>query len=213
MRKGAKVRLFAHICEHFSVNVEDACNDTPERHPIFSWLSPQQRLQLVREVMVGLLCPDEPLPPEIIQHYTTDLALVVAVIRTVTQFEIQEVEDYESVGDDLLDAYNDTTDNDRRIQMPEEREERVRNRDFISRQAEKNKKKLDRAQAGTDTSPVEVFQAPAIGSEPNHLNFHQRISATLSSLSSDHLYLRRLAVYTDRLSTLKRRKNSSGAFW
>jgi hypothetical protein len=40
------------------------CNDTPDEHPIFSWLSPQQRqrLQLVREGMVGLLCPDNALP-------------------------------------------------------------------------------------------------------------------------------------------------------
>jgi hypothetical protein len=38
--------------------------------------SPQQRLQLVSEVMVGLLCPVEPLPPETIQHFTTYLTLV-----------------------------------------------------------------------------------------------------------------------------------------
>jgi hypothetical protein len=78
---GAKARLFAHSCKNYSKAAENACNDTPDDHPIFSWLSPQQRLQLVSEVMVGLLCPDEPLPPETIQHYTTYQALV-AYIRT-----------------------------------------------------------------------------------------------------------------------------------
>jgi hypothetical protein len=179
---GAKARLFAHTCEQFSVNVEEACNDTPDEHPIFSWLSPQQRLQLVREVMVGLLCPDEPLPPETIQHYATYLALV-AMIRVEIQVEIDTVQDdAHLVGDDLLVVFDDPRDNDRMIQTPEERQERIRNRDLISRQAEKNKKKLDRAQVGTDTRPVEDFQAPDVGSEPNRLNIHQKIASTLSSL-------------------------------
>jgi hypothetical protein len=76
---GAEARLFAHICLNYSNAVEDACNDTPGEHPIFSWLSPQQRLQLVHEVMVGLLCPDEPLPPETIQHYTAYASLVATL--------------------------------------------------------------------------------------------------------------------------------------
>jgi hypothetical protein len=202
---GAKAHLFAYTCEHFSVNVEDACNDTPEGNPIFSWLSPQQRLQLVREVMVGLLCPDEPLPPETIQHYATYLALV-AIIRNETEFEIQGVDAFESIGDDLLDGYDDTPDNDHRIQTPKERAERLRNKDFISRQAEKNKKKIDRAQAGTDTRPVEEFQVPAVGSEPNRLNFHQRVSATSSSLfvgppvSVETRYLHRLLTDTEMMA-------------
>jgi hypothetical protein len=38
---GAKARLFAYVCERYSAEVEGACNDTPDEHPIFSWLSPQ----------------------------------------------------------------------------------------------------------------------------------------------------------------------------
>jgi hypothetical protein len=41
---------------------EHNCNDTPARLPIFSGLSPQQRVHIVKEVMVGLLCENEPLP-------------------------------------------------------------------------------------------------------------------------------------------------------
>jgi hypothetical protein len=143
--------------------------DTPAEHSIFSWLSPQQRLQLVHEVMVGLLYPDEPLPPETIQHYTTYLALV-AIIRTELEFEIET----------FHDGYDETTDDDRsRILTPEESEERIFNMDLISRQAEKNKKKIDCAQNGTCTRPVEELQAAA-ATEP--LNSAQRISSTLSSI-------------------------------
>jgi hypothetical protein len=163
---GAQARLFAYVCEYYSAEVEEACNDTPYAHPIFSWLSPQQRLQLVREVMVGLLCPDEPLPPETIQHYTTYLALV-ATIRTGIEVEI-----------DTFD-HNDTTE-DRR-QTPEEREENQRNLDLISRQAEKNKEKIDRSIAGTDTRPVEEFQAPA-EAEFNLADSMARVSSTMSTL-------------------------------
>jgi hypothetical protein len=178
---GAKARLFAHVCVEYSNVAEVGCNDTPCDHPIFSWLSPQQRLQLVHEVMVGLLCPDEPLPPETRQHCTTYLALV-ATIRTHVGVELDSVDDAD-VGDDLIDGYEDTT--EYRRQTPEEREERIRNMDLISRQAEKNKEKFDRAQArilesqaGMDTSPLEAFHVrPAADSD-----YESRVSSTMSAL-------------------------------
>jgi hypothetical protein len=183
---GAKARLFVQTCEHYSRVVENAGEETSEEHPIFSWLSPHQRLQLVREVMVGLLCPDEPLPPETIQHYTTYLALV-ATIRRGIEFEIYSAEQ-DSINDDLpLDGYDnnndtadddtaddDTTDDDK-IQTPEERR---RNWDLICRQAEKSKEKIDRSLAGTDTRLVEEFQAPA----PNRLDAAQKLSSSMSVL-------------------------------
>ena len=39
--------------------------------PIFSNLSKAQRLRLVGEVMIGVLCEEEPLPPNTIQHNAT----------------------------------------------------------------------------------------------------------------------------------------------
>jgi hypothetical protein len=171
---GAKARLFAHTCMHYSSAVEDACNDTPDEHPIFCWLSPQQRLQLVHEVMVGLLCPDEPLPPETIQHYTTYLALV-AIIQIEIEVEVDMVQ-FAEVGDDLLDGYEHTTEYPE--QTPEEREERNRNSDLISRQAEKNKEKLDRAQA---TNALEEFQAPA-EADFSLTDSVARVSSTRSAL-------------------------------
>ena len=179
---GAQARLFAYTCEYYSAEVEDAYNYMHDAYPIFSWLSPHQRIQLVREVMVGLLCPDEPLPPETSQHYSTYLALV-ATIRTGIDNEIYTDDEDGLVGDDLLDGYEDTTadnttDDDLRIQTLEEEEENRRNQDLISRQAEKSKNKIDKAHAGTDTRPVEEFQAPA----PDRLDAAQKLSSSMSAL-------------------------------
>jgi hypothetical protein len=175
---GAKARLFAYACEYYSAEVEDACNCTLGVYPIFSWLSPQQGLQLVREVMVGLLCPDEPLPPETIQHYTAYLALI-ASIRTGIQAEIGTDEYDGLVGDDLLDGYEDTTDdNTIHEHTLEEEEENRRDKDLISRQAEKGKARIDKAHTGTRTRPVEEFQAPA----PNRLDAAQKLSSSMSAL-------------------------------
>lgn len=91
--------------------------------------------------MVGLLCPDEPLPPDTIQHYTTYLALL-ANIRIELEFEIGAVEQFESVGDDLLVDDDRTENNDRRIQTPEEKEERIRHRDLIFDRKRRTRKRL-----------------------------------------------------------------------
>jgi hypothetical protein len=174
---GAKARLFAQTCEHYSRDVEDGCDDKPKAYPIFSWLSPQQRLQLVQEVMVGLLCPDEPLPPETIQHYATYLALVATIVTQI-EYEITVVLQYtELIGDDLLDGYDDT-DDIRRIETPEEREEAGRNHDLIYRQAEKGREEINRSLVGIDTRPVEEFQAPGL----NRLDAAQKLSSSISLL-------------------------------
>ena len=72
---GAKARLFAEICLQYSQYAEDALQDTPDRVPLFSWLSPFQRVKLVRDLAVGLLVPNAPLPPPTIQHYAAFRAL------------------------------------------------------------------------------------------------------------------------------------------
>jgi hypothetical protein len=176
---GAKASLFAHACENYSKAAENACNDTPVDHPIFSWLSPHQRLQLVREVMVGLLCPDEPLPPETIQHYTTFLAVVVFIWIQIG-VEIDDFKYAESIGDDLR-VFCDAATDDRKMRTPEEMEERMRNMSLIARQAEKNKEKMDRAQAGTDMSLLVEFQASEEAG-PNLVDDRRKLSASISAL-------------------------------
>jgi hypothetical protein len=168
---GAKARLFAYVCEYYSAEMEvdeeglesnEKAHEKPDAHPIFIWLSPHQRLQLVREVMVGLLCPDEPLPPETIQHYATYLALV-ATIRIGIEVEIDTFR-FEEISDDLLDdyryGYNDTDDYKERT--PEENEECILYTELLFRQAEKGRENINRSLAGTDARPVEEFQAPAL---------------------------------------------------
>jgi hypothetical protein len=85
------------------------------------------------------------------------------------------------VGDDLLDGYEDTTEH--RSQTPEEKEDCRLNMDLISRQAEKRKEKIDKAHAGTDTSPVEAFHVPAEeDTESNLSDSLARVSSTMSAL-------------------------------
>jgi hypothetical protein len=202
---GAKARLFAQACEHYSRDVEDGCDDKPKAYPIFSWLSPQQRLQLVQEVMVGLLCPDEPLPPETIQHYATYLSLIATIVTQI-EYEIIVVLQYtELIGDDLLDGYDDTTD-DLKTLTPEEREENRRNMDLISRQAEKGREEINRSRVGIDMRPVEEFQAPGL----NRLDAAQKLSSSISllfagpSISAEERRLKRPLTDTEEYAFLWR---------
>jgi len=66
--KGAQAHLFAKACLHYIEAAETHRNDTPENLPVFSGLSPQQRLHIVKEVVVGLLCESEPLPQKM-EHF------------------------------------------------------------------------------------------------------------------------------------------------
>jgi hypothetical protein len=122
------------------------------------------------------------------------------------EVELDTVNDVR-VGRDLLEGYNDTKDDRRRqtaeereeerlerirdmqltkngrLETPEEREERVRDMDLISRQAEKNKEKIDRSQAGTDARPT--FHVPAeVDTEANILESARRCSSTMSIIYS-----------------------------
>jgi hypothetical protein len=107
--------------------------------------------------MVGLLCEDEPFPPETIQHYAAYLG-IVETIDTELALEMDDIYSKE-VGEDLLpdeqerqamaELYRSTR------RTPEEIEERKLSKDLIARQVEKNKKKLERQDA-----PAEEFKAP-----------------------------------------------------
>jgi hypothetical protein len=145
---GAQARLFAEGCMHYMSAANDACNDTPDEYPIFSWLSPEQRISLVSQVAVGLLCPGEPLPPETIQHFAAYLG-VVACIKIELEIEMDDVYMRE-VGEDFLDLYYEpyaaVEENERGARRFTEDEQTQRGADMalIGRAAEKNKKKLDK---------------------------------------------------------------------
>eukprot|EP00121_Abeoforma_whisleri_P006994 Awhi_evm1s6370 len=74
--KGTFACLFAKSCESYIEKVSDCCNDTSSELPVWSGLSPQQRLRLVREVMVGLLCEKESLARiQTAQHFLAFLGI------------------------------------------------------------------------------------------------------------------------------------------
>lgn len=97
-----------------------------------------------------------------------------ATIQTAIEVEIGWFGDAGSIGEDLLVDDSATSDHTKRT--PEETEERNRNMDLISRQAEKRKEKIDRAQAGAGTRQVNDFQAPALA-EPSNLIVERVLSA------------------------------------
>jgi hypothetical protein len=132
---GAKAHLFAKVCEQYMDDAQQGCNDAPEAMPLFSWLSPYQRLELTKEVMLGLLCPDEPFPPGTVQHLSTYYALLEYLkIQIGVELDLQR--DMEDVGEDLR-----LPEQDERIWRTEEEQ---RNFELIRDRAEKNKKKLDK---------------------------------------------------------------------
>mmetsp|Transcript_14653 Transcript_14653/g.35339 ORF Transcript_14653/g.35339 Transcript_14653/m.35339 type:complete len:471 (+) Transcript_14653:87-1499(+) len=151
---GAAATLFANICEHYIEAAESACNDTPDYVPIFSWLSPHQRLALVREVMIGVLCEDEPLPPDTIQHNATYRAMIEILFSNL-EVEMDMQWDCGDVGDDLLEydeadpRYNNLT--------PEEKMERGVKIDLMEYRAEKNMNKMKKKKVGDfKVEPEEV---------------------------------------------------------
>jgi len=76
-------------------------HDTPVTAPIFNGLSPQHRVRLVRDVLVGLLCDDEALPPDTIQHAAAYRAMI-CIIGTLIENECTDSPEYPGVSKDLL---------------------------------------------------------------------------------------------------------------
>jgi MYND finger len=159
---GLPALAFAMVCEEYMEDAEAACNDTtPEMTPLFSWLSPYQRLHLTREVMVGLLCPDEPFPPGTVQHLATYYGLV-EYLKTLIVREVdrQRLGEYEDIGEDLC-----ILDEDERKWHSEE--EQNMNLELIRDRAEKYKRKLDKraAEAAEEDEDDEAGDSRRLESE------------------------------------------------
>lgn len=149
--EGAAARLFAAICEHYMQAAEEQCNDTPEQVPIFSWLSPHQRLNLTKEVMVGVLCEGEPMFPDTIQHNATYCALIkILYIQLEIELDEARMTDMFDVGEDLLEAGKRQCDTSRLKRSTGSSSsttrmiDRAMERDLMEDRAEKNRKKLEK---------------------------------------------------------------------
>jgi len=140
---GAQAHLFAAVCHHYIGEAADGfCGfASPDKVPIFSHLSRAQRLKLVADVAVGMLCEDEPLPPDTIQHNSAYRA-IIEFLFTVLSLENDTLNDidYDDVGEDLLNFDEEVW--ARRKRTDEELEEFRVKEALIEHRAEKNMKKL-----------------------------------------------------------------------
>ena len=102
--KGAEAKLFASVCMQYIIAAEEASADTPEAIPIFSGLSANQRLQLVSEVAIGMLCEDEPFPPPTIQHKATYQALIRVLFMNIDlEEDTMDMDGFYEISEELLD--------------------------------------------------------------------------------------------------------------
>ena len=111
---GAVARLFARACLDYFDGVEEGFHDRPSKVPAFRYLSPHQRVHLVRELAIGLLCEGELLPQK--EIYLVAYYAVIASIKSRVQLGIDyqfEVEIDESILNEIHDC-NSTDDNERR---------------------------------------------------------------------------------------------------
>lgn len=139
---GAQATLFAAVCHHYINEAEMDCNDTPDVVPIFSHLSRAQRLKLVADVAVGMLCEDEPLPPNTIQHNSAYRA-IIEILFVALEVEGDMQYNCGEVGEDLL-SFDEEERTVRRTK--EEIEEINIKHALIEHRAEKNMMKLKKGQ-------------------------------------------------------------------
>lgn len=142
--------------------------------PIFTRLSPQQRIGLVKDVAVDLWCAEEPLPPESIQHYAAYRALI-AYLKFWIGYEIDSACWHNGIGEDLkpkrvplpIDPRSQEINVDRRIRVA-----------LIDYQAENFQEMLDRSGRST----AAVFQPRQLdGSEEAICKRQVHIDTTLFS--------------------------------
>ena len=129
----------------------------PLETPMFSRLSPHQRLQLVKDLAVGLLCLSEPLPPQTLIHYTSYRALVFGLtfeIGCEISNALDDLEGKDGSSDILLrpDEYQE------RPQTAEEREKENLEKDLVIKQAEKYKGRLEKRK-NQDSSIEDEYRA------------------------------------------------------
>ena len=79
---------------------EETYSDAPDDVPLFSYLSPQQRLSLVKDVMIGALCQEVPMFPDTIQHNAAYLGIIHG-LYTLIEAEVEG--EYGNVEEDFLE--------------------------------------------------------------------------------------------------------------
>ena len=100
---GEQAKLFAKACDHY-MYLENICDAIQyyDEVPIFRLLSPEHRTFLVSRLAVGLLCEDEPLPPQTIE-YGAAYAGIINAIKWEVVAELGTSPD--EIGQDLIELY------------------------------------------------------------------------------------------------------------
>lgn len=81
---GAEARVFEAAAMRLVDATRDACSDTPDETPLYSRLTPHHRIELLADVVVGLLDPTVPLPKDDPEHQSAYLAVWGTVMCEVT---------------------------------------------------------------------------------------------------------------------------------
>ncbi|KAL3915195.1 MAG: hypothetical protein SGILL_005759, partial [Bacillariaceae sp.] len=178
---GAQAILFANACWQFSTDLENNFDSTvfmggDDEHPLWVGLSLQQRLHLVTEIAKGLLCNNEPLPPDTVQHYAAYLG-IFSFLETLLEVETDMARDG-MLPDDLEAWCNQDQGNQNQQEAAtlteEEQEVRENERLLIGRAAEKQQRKLERRANGETAT----FNPPA-PSDADYMNqFATHLSQT-----------------------------------
>ncbi|GFH61733.1 hypothetical protein CTEN210_18209 [Chaetoceros tenuissimus] len=139
---GDQAILFAEICIEFSngVHLERAL----QKVPLFSGLCPLQRLSLVHEVMIGVLCKIEPMFPNTIQHHAAVVALREILCENIRR-EIKFVASIFTIGPDLLfvDERNARHYKDLQVDLDEKEQMQLKTESILMQyEAQKVKKKM-----------------------------------------------------------------------
>ena len=125
--------------------------------PLFSGLCPLQRLSLVREVMIGVLCENEPMFPNTIQHHAAVVALCEILCENIRR-EIKYVASIYTVGPDLLfvDGRNARNDKDLQCDLNEREQMQLEIESILMQyQAQKVKKKINKSNTATYLGKME----------------------------------------------------------
>jgi len=169
--KGAIARLFAKGCESYLEKVSTHCNDTPESLPVWIALSPQQRIKLTSEVMVGLLCEDEPL--ENIQTQQHFLAYLGVWKSIEVDINIELDSEYDMFGDDVqVERHSaieescppELTNKSKRAETEEEKVDRRRKDAIKNKIASRQKRRLaKKAEKGLDIDASKIDESIKAG--------------------------------------------------
>mmetsp|Transcript_175 Transcript_175/g.324 ORF Transcript_175/g.324 Transcript_175/m.324 type:complete len:571 (+) Transcript_175:138-1850(+) len=150
--KGASAQLFAKGCESYLETAMQQCFDAPDELPVWCGLSPQQRMKLMVELMVGLLCEEEPLENIQTEQHFVAYMTIWRLLRTRMEVEMDIEGDagYHDVDiSEQLDAIRESCPSEdasegqvRRKRTQAEKDEQERAMAIQSKLASRQKKKI-----------------------------------------------------------------------